>query len=370
MKKMHLHNLEPFNYTEREILELIEIAENYIKIRRNFDLSVTLIIVLFGLFGNASIIGIMCFNKSFLKLTTTIYLIALAISDSFVLVFENLIIWIDFLIKSDGEKIQTITDCKIYYIYYVAKTVSAWLIVSICVDRFLIVYFPLMTTKYLTKKITIMRIIILTIISILINLHYVILIKAPINFEYDCVSVGLGSYWNEKIWPIINTLLYSVIPSLLLLGFYILIIYKLAKMKKKLEKVHNHQITEIKQYLKVINSHKQLNITVFTICLSFFILTLPSNIYTILNNQIILNGDNYHENFYHNKTVNNIEFLKTRNNIQKVLLIDRVLEQLMNVYHAINFILYILTSTVFRKEIANVFLSVKNLIQKCILRFL
>ena len=235
----------------------------------------TLIIVLFGLFGNASIIIIMGFNKSFFKLTATIYLIALAISDTFVLIFENLIIWIDFLIVRSEKKIQTVTDCKIYYIYYVAKTISAWLIVNICIDRFLIVYFPQITRKYLTRKITLARIIFLTITSILINLHYIIFIKAPINFEYDCVSAGLGSYWNEKVWPIINTLLYSVIPSTLLLAFYVLIIYKLTKTKKMLKKVNNHHTTQIKQYLSIINANKQLNITVFAICLSFVFLTLP-----------------------------------------------------------------------------------------------
>ena len=87
--------------------------------------------------------------------------------------------------------------------------------------------------------------------------------------------------------------------------------YKLAKIKQKLKKVHNHQIIATKQYFKVINVHKHLNITVFAICLSFCLLTFPSNIYTIFNNEIILNGDNYHENFYHNQTVSYIEFLKT-----------------------------------------------------------
>ena len=74
-----------------------------------------------------------------------------------------------------------------------------------------------------------------------------------------------------------------------------------------------------------------------------------------------MNGDIYHENFYHNKTSGDLEFFKTRNNIQKVLLIDRALEQLMNLYHAMNFVLYILTSSFFRKKILNVFLGLKFL---------
>jgi hypothetical protein len=347
-------------HNTENLTNLLYIGDNYIKIRRQMDLSLTIIIVLFGIIGNIFVILIMYLNKNLLKITTTIYLIALAISDIFVLVFEDLIIWIDFLIADDNHKIQTITDCKIYYIYYVSKTLSAWLIVSISFDRFISVYFPQKCKKYLTKEYSLVRITVLIFFSIFINIHYVLLIHAPKNFEYDCIENDHGGIWNEKVWPIINTFVYSAIPSLLLIIFNTLIIYKLTITKFNLNKVHFYDKDAVEtssrrggcvyHYLTILNANKQLNITVFAICISFLILTLPSNLYTIYNNGDILNGDVYHENFVINFTSDVLEFVETRNHVLKVLLIDRILEQMMNLYHAINFILYVITSTVFRKQ--------------------
>ena len=357
----------------QELENLWEIGEKYINIRRDIDIYLTLIIVVFGTFGNLSIIVIMCINKNFLKLTSTMFLVALAISDTLVLLFENLVIWIDFLIENDEQKIQTVTDCKIYYIYYASKTLSAWLIVNISIDRFLIVYFPQKTCKYLSKENTIIRISVLVLLSVLLNIHYLILLHAPKNFEYDCNEDGLINVWNAKVWPILNMFIYSAIPSILLFVLNALIVYKLTVTKLYLKQVHATEQQEVarsswSQYVNMLSANKQLNITVFAICLSFVVLTLPSSIHTILNNEDIFNGDVYHEHFIRNVSTSYSDFVIKRNDVLKILLVSRILEHMMNFSHAINFFLYIVTSNVFRKQFIVLIFNFKNLFKKILYR--
>jgi hypothetical protein len=278
-------------------------------------------------------------NKNLSRLTISINLTTLAISDTIVLIFDCLIISIDLL--NTNFDIKKMTDCKIYYPQYVARLVSAWIVVSISFDRFLSVYFPQSTKKMLnSSKSCIKRVILIIFLSSIINLHYLIIIKAPEDSISVCIVIkyGINELWYENTWQVLYTILHSIVPSILLITSNILIIHKSAKSKSNLNCGR----------LNTINEHQKkttkMNITVFTICFSFVILTLPANIYVIATFRDLSIFDDYAEE------VENFEYLLKRNNLLSLLLTRRVLEQLMNFNHAINFFLYVLTSNLFRRE--------------------
>lgn len=319
---------------------LIQINNDYLAVREHLDQTFSIIIVIFAIIGNSLIIIIML-NKQLTKLPISIYLLSLAISDTCVLLFDNFIIWIDLMLyKLSKNTIQKLTECKIYYIHYTAAVVSAWLIVSISMDRCLSVIYPTnyRVKVFLSKKSVIIRVIILILLAILINLNYLIQIKSPDSARDECFASGSNQVWSRYIWPRLFTFIYSIIPSILLIVFNTLII----------NKAKNSRINVATNSFKTISSSNKghLNKTIFTLCMSYVLMTLPPNIFHIINADVIESSDFDSFNGTFNKQSDIDEF----NHKQKIVLIARILELFMNSYHAVNFFLYILTSKTFRDQ--------------------
>lgn len=108
--------------------------------------------LLIGLFGNAITIVTMM-SKEFSDLTSRYILIALAISDTTLLLtqpFNKL-----FVRKLIGYDVRALSDlsCKIFFhIFKTGKMTSSWLIVILCFERFIAVVFPFKTKQIITKK--------------------------------------------------------------------------------------------------------------------------------------------------------------------------------------------------------------------------
>lgn len=356
----------------------------YLNCRHLLDLTLTFFIFIFGLIGNTLIIIIIYSNKKLFNLTISIYLITLAISDTCVLIFENLIIWIDVIIvrynhsnKENIKTIQLLTDCKIYYFYFLFQTISSWLIVNLSIDRFIFVNYPYKHKVYLTKNTCFMRIIVVIVCSILLHIHYVIYVHSPSDADYDCISLtNEDSMFSEPAWPVIYTFIYAVVPAIIMIILNILIICKVMKaklkirngnpMRRNMNETSVNNIDHIKRttvnntndnsIYKITATTKNLNLTVFAICVSFLIFKLPSNIHSIYYTGITTEAEEEYFQTNNNTSINGYyEFLKQRKHVLRVLFIDRLLEQLMNLYHAINIVIYLLTSSTFRQQFIKMF---------------
>ena len=88
-----------------------------------------------------------------------------------------------------------------------------------------------------------------------------------------------------------------------------------------------------------------MNLTVIAICISFVLLTLPANIVNIFTINIISEGTDYS-----NKN-EDLEYQEKRSNILYFLLVRWITDFMMNLNHAINFFLYVLSSKMFRHEL-------------------
>ena len=314
------------NLSELTIKKLIETGNYYKNTRLNLEKTIGFILFILGLFGNLLIIFLMT-RKHLSKLTISVYLISLAISDTCVLFFDNFIIWFDLIVQNFS--FEELTKCKIFYPYDVAKLVSAWIITTISFDRFISVFYSMSTKKILTKKSCILRVLVITFVSFAINLYYLISIDSADSFQYDCESKE--ALWHQKIWPILFTFFYSIIPSILLILFNTLMIYKTVKSKKKIQ-------------IEVNN--KKMNVTIVTICVSFVLLTLPANLVNIFTISLISDGDSFASEYIYD-----LEYQKKRSEILYYLLIRWITKFLMNLNHCLNFFLYILSSRMFRREI-------------------
>lgn len=113
---------------------------------------ITPIFLATGLFGNLVTILTMA-TKSFSGMTSRYILIALAISDTTLLLtqpFNKL-----FVRKLIGYDIRALSDigCKAFFhIFKTGKMTSSWLIVILCFERFIAVVFPFKTKTIITKR--------------------------------------------------------------------------------------------------------------------------------------------------------------------------------------------------------------------------
>jgi hypothetical protein len=229
----------------------------------------------------------------------------------------------------------------------------------------LCVFKPQSYKRYVTKTSCFIRVCLIVIVAIVIESHYLLLTRAPKDLNYNCMTASDNynvKLFNEYIWPFIFTFIYSLIPSILLIILNLMII---VRFKQSHSKVHNiHTAPEHSVQQTVIdtsdNNHssRKMNLSIVLICVSFVSLTLPSNIHSSVNEHLIALGDEYNDiedlnntlKFHTNATLDQIEVQSLRTSILRVLLVDRLLEQCMNLYHSLNFLLYILTSSLFRRE--------------------
>lgn len=317
------------------ILVLIQKGNYYRDTRNNLDLTLNFILLIFGLFGNICIVLLMK-NKNLSKLTVSAFLISLAISDSFVLIFDSFVVWLDLVIPS--FTLEEATDCKIYFPSAVCKLVSSWIVINISLDRFISVFYPAFAKRFITKKSCMIRVAALIVLSFLVNLYYLILISSPDDSTYDCQ--GEEPIWHQKVWPIMFTFLYSIIPSILLIILNVMIIKRATESKRNFKKVSNRPINNEDN-----KGPKKLNLAIIAICSSFILLTLPANILNIFTIHVISEGSGFAD-----EKVENQEYQEKRSKILYFLLVRWITDFMENINHSINFFLYVLSSQMFRHE--------------------
>ncbi|ESO85080.1 hypothetical protein LOTGIDRAFT_131098, partial [Lottia gigantea] len=100
------------------------------------------ILLLLGTFGNIFAFLVLR-HKSMARLTTYLFLAALSISDCFVLLFGLLRMWIGEVSKFELRD-QSDWLCKsIIYVGYITSNYSAWLLIAVTIERYLVIVHPL-----------------------------------------------------------------------------------------------------------------------------------------------------------------------------------------------------------------------------------
>lgn len=222
-----------------------------------------------------TISNICCFcvfmRKSLRKIPTFVFLSFIHIFDSMTLYFWNLD---HFLLPFYGYMIEfrSIHTCRLStFMQLFSLQCSAWLLVIMCIDRYLSVRFTTWRKSFLNEKKAVIVSIILVSCIFLLNIHL------TMTISYD----GLENYpYPDKcfvtdmflMWKKVHTYLYSVVPFVILAITNALLITQtlLFRDTKKLG-------------LSASTSQSSSNklgptISVISITLSFIILTLPNAI--------------------------------------------------------------------------------------------
>jgi hypothetical protein len=181
----------------------------------------------------------------------------------------------------------------------------------------------------------------MVIVLAIVNSHVFWTLQIVINNETNqqrCDSASENSALIHQIWPLIDALIYSILPFIITCVFNYKIVQRIRRMKKRSHLVNTYRFrnTGINQN-RSSKAERKLTVTMVILSLSFLVTTLPMLTYLCvtavlnsLSNQPIFSQERYR----HYRTVAEI---------------------FMYCNHAINFYLYIATSKAirlgFRKQI-------------------
>ncbi|CAF3040291.1 unnamed protein product [Rotaria sp. Silwood2] len=202
--------------------------------------TVTIILILFlvfGLIGNALSATIM-FRRSRRGLSSYFYLALLAIIDICILYTGCLLYMLDIAFNYHPQLHSSFLCRLAFYIQHLFTYISAWLIVAVTFERFMVVRYPFQSIRICRMHVAYTVAIIIFLFFSLYATHYF--------FTMDLIHVHLqtdeGYHPNytvcdldtqRKLLAFIDLCFYSILPSILILIFNILIILTIYHAIKK-----------------------------------------------------------------------------------------------------------------------------------------
>ena len=194
--------------------------------------------------------------------------------------------------------------------------------VFLSVERFIIVCLPLRAKSLCTRKKSIVAVCILPVV--LFGLYSYNLVTWEIDTNHMCNIKPYFNYMMGIVAPWITTVLYCYCPVTILLILTTAISVQLSRMKRRRAEMVTQGQTNANQ------EHK-ITIMVIVICVLFIILTTPVTAFYIV---IFRAGQFVYQQ-------------------DKVPLYETIVQVLGLSNHAVNFLLYTVTSSKFRQELKN-----------------
>ena len=280
------------------------------------------IICTLGLIGNTMIIIV--FSRKTMLTSTNIYLCSLAVADIIKLISDFLYFITVLLLELDpvvGNRCYAYLYPYAHFIFNVSVCVSAWLTVSVAVERFLLVCHPAhakgMITIPRTKMITCLCYVVMTVVAVPSALRY----KTVETYEMvegvnrTMLEVNLTALWQDKRFVItytwLQSLLRSIIPLFVLIIMNAFIINALRQTRAN----------------KKLASRNRITMLLIIVILFFLICITPDAIMSAFFNYGYTESKNY-----------------------LVKGVREITDFLLAVNAAINFVLYMIFNKLFREQ--------------------
>ena len=192
-----------------------------------------------ALFGNIMII--LVFSRKSMRNTVTSFLFrVLAVADTF-MVLVSLVPEAILELGNNSIAYSSTSRCKLHgYIYFAGRTYAVWVLILIVLERFVGVNFPHRASTLITKRGAKMAVFSLLIIVYLLYamMPFALDSKVITNSNGDVINyyckVGsdLLRYFTEDIYPVYDLCLYSLIPFVIMMIANVSIIYRLFQARR------------------------------------------------------------------------------------------------------------------------------------------
>ena len=279
------------------------------------------IIIVVGALGNIFSF-ILMLQREMRHTSTYFYLAVLAIADTLVLFVSAFKTWIRTWSNFELLHISDASCKTLMFLTYFSLHLSAWLVVAVTLERFIVVWFPLKATTICSTTRAKLTILFLMLALFLLNVHLfwtAELVIDPETGAKECAMLRDYDILYKEVVPWLHFTVYSFIPFATLLIFNILIIVSLIRHRQMI----THQMT--KDDRRTQYHHRKLAITLLCISFVWIFTTTPSALYTVLPLKP-----------------------QTMDDRAKLLLVKIICYLIMYVNHSINFLLYCITGRNFR----------------------
>jgi hypothetical protein len=311
-------------------------CQEHAKQARNIFTHLAIVLMIVGTFSN--ILSLIVFLRSKMRIHSTfIYLAILSVLDLFVIYFGLLR---DYLVFKFDLHINDFFLCKLHvFSFYFFLHMSSWLMVSVNVDRLIVVSFIKASKLWCTPRKALFISTGVTIIMFISNSHFIYYAKTanlsdkhtladkdqeePINpYVYRKCAINRHDvyyyYFIRNIYPIIDASLQVFIPFAIMIFCNINIIYRVILSKKRLD-------SRCKNHLK---KAKGMCIMIVTLSLLFLTFESPILIFICLTEAKLIDVDS---------PCTEIFWI--------------IMNTMMYFNHISNFFMYTMTSTKFRQEL-------------------
>ncbi|XP_062579715.1 thyrotropin-releasing hormone receptor-like [Saccostrea cucullata] len=286
-----------------------------------------------GLVGNCLSIIIMIRPK-FKNITSSMILMALSVSDSVLLLTQPFNK--RFIIQLIGTDLRALSDigCKIFFVIFkTSKMTSSWLVVAMCVERFIAVWFPLKAKFICTKNVVRVGIIsIYVFIGTYTSIwSYASKIKDGICHPdvYNASNPEEVEQFGRFLLGGVN--LYSFIPIIILCILTPMIIIKLSQLTRKRRRLTGkHKMVDQKQQAE----SNRTTMMLLGVMIAYIVLIAPV-------------GSLHLSAFILRKNAFGVQ----NSGFQIYTEVTQITEQ---INYAINFFLYVVTSRNFQHELKSI----------------
>lgn len=305
------------------------------------------ILILLGTVGNSLSILVLT-RKSIRSSTTALYLTVLAFSDLLVLYSGLLRQWIRFLFNEDVRHVSQF-GCKLnIWLVYSSLDFSAWILIAVTLERVISAWLPHNAKTVCTRKSAAAFLISIGVFVLVLNSHllYGMVFKTSYGITGEvelrkCVEIDddYAVFFN-KTWPWIDLCAFCAIPFTVIVIGNCLILFKVIKSQRKTKSRIVPTIQNGTTPISSSSGHsgsKQSSMTamLFTLNVVFLVTTSPVSIYNIGYTNWIKGAD-----------------------LQKFAELDlwwAIVNMFMYTNNSLNFLLYCLSGTRFRREVVRIF---------------
>lgn len=309
-----------------------QIASNSPNIMTYIDRVILPLIILMGVTGNSLSIAVMR-TKYFSSTSSALWLIALSFSDSVWLMTQPFSK--QYVIHLLGYDVRAFYDplCKLYFIMHrSAKMVSSWMVVGLCIERFIIVWYPLKAKIIMTRRtVSIMMAVILVVTFTFTGIWSFAskIVKGKCLSDVYDKENKLESYMFGAMLRI-GSLAFSITPMVILVCLTPLIIWKLIQVQRNRESLTNRKSSD---------DNGKITAMLISIVIAYFVLVLPMMIVHNTAYELGINATGH----------------STSNDIRGFMMFKNIAKFLMQLNFALNFFLYMLTSKKFRDTLFGLF---------------
>ena len=237
----------------------------------------TPVLVILGTLGNSLCAAVML-RFRFRFLSTSVYLVALAVCDTTFLYANSMTKNFIKVVFHYNYSTQFPWSCSLYvYLLYTSKCLSAWFIVAVTAERLLVIFLPIKGKLLTTRRRACVSV---CVTAIVVGLIYAFIfaafeVQVEPSGKIGCDMKASFKEMNGDIaLKILDLLLYSVLPSVILFASNIVLIRKVFKSGK-----FRRKASLVRGGMTIDHHSRRLTTTLILVSCAFLIFTLPMSIY-------------------------------------------------------------------------------------------